>query len=63
MVTSTRTIFICNIILSLFLYTSSTQASRTDQNNTMAEFVGTYKFTKDDGKFDDFLSAMGKFNE
>lgn len=24
----------------------------------MAEFVGTYKFEKDDGKFDDFLKAM-----
>lgn len=59
MVTSTQTLFICNILLSIFFYTS--QASRTDQNNTMAEFVGSYKFTKDDGKFDDFLNAMGRF--
>lgn len=27
----------------------------------MAEFVGTYKFEKDDGKFDDFLKAMGEY--
>lgn len=27
----------------------------------MAEFVGTYKFVKDDGKFDDLLKAMSKY--
>ena len=26
----------------------------------MAEFVGTYKYEKDDGKFEDFMKAMGK---
>lgn len=26
----------------------------------MAEFVGTYKYDKDDGKFEDFMKAMGK---
>lgn len=28
----------------------------------MAEFVGTYKFDKDDGKFDDFLKAMSEYS-
>lgn len=27
----------------------------------MAEFVGTYKYVKDDGKFDDLLKAMSKY--
>jgi len=27
----------------------------------MAEFVGTYKFEKDDGKFDDLLKVMSKY--
>lgn len=27
----------------------------------MAEFVGTYKFEKDDGKFDELLKAMSKY--
>lgn len=26
----------------------------------MAEFAGFYEYVKDDGKFDDFLKAMGK---
>jgi hypothetical protein len=38
------------------------QSSETAQkpNTKMADFVGSYKFDKDDGKFDDFLKAMGK---
>ena len=28
----------------------------------MAEFVGKYKYEKDDGKFDDLLKAMSKYS-
>lgn len=31
------------------------------ETNKMADFVGSYKFEKDDGKFDDFLKAIGEF--
>lgn len=29
----------------------------------MADFVGTYKYEKDDGKFDDLLKVMSKFSK
>lgn len=29
----------------------------------MADFTGTYKFESDDGKFDEFLKAMGEFHK
>ena len=45
------------VTLTLPIIVSSQTPSKPDPK--MADFVGTYKFEKDDGKFDDFLKAMG----
>lgn len=54
------------MLFALFSILSSCSAARlekreiSEEAKKMAEFVGTYKFEKDDGKFDDFLKAMSK---
>lgn len=56
----TTTKLCCTYLILTLVSTLFVTAEKTDTK--MTDFVGTYKFEKDDGHFDDFLRALGKFH-